>query len=65
MTFVFLAIAAAGTALLLTSGLPFLGGLVLITGFSVLLWLLRPAFFPRLRPKPAGPREGLRSKQSG
>jgi steroid 5-alpha reductase family enzyme len=31
---------AAGAALLLTSGLPFLGGLGLITGCFVLLWLL-------------------------
>jgi len=39
-TIVFLAMTAAGAALLLTSGLPFLGGLGLITGCFVLLWLL-------------------------
>ena len=39
-TIVFLTMTAAGAALLLTSGLPFLGGLGLITGCFVLLWLL-------------------------
>jgi len=39
-TIVFLAMTAAGAALLLTSGLPFLAGLVFIAGCLVLLWLL-------------------------
>ena len=40
MTILFLATTAAGVVLLLTSGLPVLGGLAIITGCFVLLWLL-------------------------
>lgn len=38
MTILFLAMTLAGVALLLTSGLPFLDGLAIITGCFVLLW---------------------------
>ncbi len=40
VTLLFLAMTVAGVVLLLTSGLPFLGGLGIITGCFVLLWLL-------------------------
>ena len=39
-TILFLALTIAGATLLLTSGLPFIGGLAVIAGSFVLLWLL-------------------------
>jgi len=40
LTILFLAMTVVGIVLLLTSGLPFPGGLVIITGCFVFLWML-------------------------